>query len=375
MKVKSFVLLFLMLSAVQQSRGQILEINGTVEAGDGSGFVYFKKQLLPNQVFEVLDSVALQDRSTFSFKFAELGPGYYQLSYKDGKSLIAAPVLIDNVSINLQVVIDTTSFLTKRGRVYGRKIKLNGSKDNDLLDQYFEQRRYFYTNLIFPTEEKMRQIDIFNHSANDLDSLNNALRTYKAQMFEQLSEFLLQKMGTSIAVYQTMSIWDNTQHKFMLTVMEKFRAEKRGSFILPLMEEKYKQLVNTSLLQKSAPLFTLSGTDGNKLGLENYLGKKTILLDFWASWCGPCIKEMRGYRDALEKIEQKGILVISVSTDKRPDDWRKSLSSNKFPWIQLIDEGGTVAKQYGVLQLPTNFLINKEGVIIEKNVTLADLVR
>ena len=92
MKAKGIMLSFLLLGVINSSQGQFLEISGRIVAGDGNGLVSFKKQLLPKQEFDVLDSVVVHGETTFTFKFDVLEPGYYQVSYKDGKTVVASPV-------------------------------------------------------------------------------------------------------------------------------------------------------------------------------------------------------------------------------------------------------------------------------------------
>lgn len=351
------------------------EIEGSVVSVSGEGVIWFKKQKLPDQVFETLDSVLISNDAPFKFSYHSIEPGYYQLGYKDGKAAAWKLILIDEGTHHLRVVIDTMSVAVQGGRVFMRKIKLSGSKDNELLDHYFDLRKYYYSDRIFPTEVKMKALSKSDVGPYTLDSLNASLVKYRSEMVDKLNNFVLTEMGTSIAVYQTMSVWDNADLVFMNTVMEKFRQQKKISFILPVMEEKYKHLVKTRLLNQTSPLFTLKDANDHEVKLEDFIGKKLILLDFWASWCGPCIKEMRGYKDVQEKILAKDILIISISTDKVRADWTRSLSTNKFPWTQVIDEAGATAKLFGITELPTNFMIDKNGTVIGKNLTLTDILK
>jgi peroxiredoxin len=370
------LILSIIIKVYPQENSQLskLDLSGIVKAKKGVATVCLKKQLLPQRNFVNLDSLVLDKESNFTFQSATLKPGYYQLFYRDDRITAGIPILIDSGDYNIEITIDTTSFASKDGRVVVPKSDLKGSKDNALLDGYFNIRRHYYSNLIFPLENRIREVNGDAESPKVLDSLNTSLKILRKEMMVQLNSFVLTEMGTSIAVYQTMDLWDNSDIVFMNEVMTKFRTGKPNSFILSHMEKKYKRLISTTLLNQKPPLFVLSDSSNNQVRLEDYMGK-VIVLDFWATWCGPCIKEMLAYKANYSKIAAAGIVIISISTDKSKDKWLKSLNHHKFQWINVIDNNGEIAKKYGIAEFPTNYLIDKDGLIKTKNITLRDMLK
>ncbi|MBO9151357.1 redoxin domain-containing protein [Chitinophaga sp. GCM10012297] len=128
------------------------------------------------------------------------------------------------------------------------------------------------------------------------------------------------------------------------------------------------------ILKKSAigePMidFTQPDVNGKPVTLSDFKGKY-VLLDFWASWCGPCRAENPNVLKAYNAYKDKNFTVVGVSLDDSGEKWRKAIEEDGMPWIQLSDLKGhrnEVAKQYGVQAIPSTFLLSPEGVIIAKN--------
>jgi thiol-disulfide isomerase/thioredoxin len=120
---------------------------------------------------------------------------------------------------------------------------------------------------------------------------------------------------------------------------------------------------------KMAPPFSVTSLDGQHVSLDRLQGK-VVLIDFWATWCGPCREALPHIRDIARKFQGQPLVILSVSLDSDEVKWKDFVAKNDMTWLQYRDCGwdGPLAKLFGVREIPHTFTIDPDGILEEEHV-------
>lgn len=319
MKILSIVAIGLLLSSsvIEAQDKASVAITGSVK-GLKTGKVYLKK--FDNKMFVTLDSAVLKDGKFQLNKKLEL-PELYGFSVtRDGGPQY---VFLDAGKVN--VALDTAD--------YFRNSVITGSASNDLFTAYKKQRNV--------------KIDEFI-KANPA-SIVSAYVLYRDFSYRLTPE----------QIKENLQLLDPKLNKTPYVAVLKDLVN----------------VLNTVAVGQKALDFEAKTPDGETIKLSSHYGKY-VLLDFWASWCGPCRKENPNLVKSYQKYHDKGFDIFAVSLDKNKEAWLKGIKDDNLTWTHVSDLAfwnSAPAKLYGVRAIPANVLIDPNGVIVARNLRGEDL--
>ncbi len=208
-----------------------------------------------------------------------------------------------------------------------------------------------------PKEETEKRLALRAQGREITQALKDVETDYVKHNPDQLySAFILKRLMTyEIPKDKTQELYEN--------LSDKMKATKYGLSI-----KKYLDLSLDLEIGDKAPDFQLPDLDDNLIGLSKFEGKY-ILLDFWSSNCGPCILELPNMLENYQKYKEKGFEIISISFDRKKEDWSKAVKDYNMIWTSVSDlkgGDGDVIMTYKVYFMPTYFLLDPDGIIIDK---------
>jgi peroxiredoxin len=198
----------------------------------------------------------------------------------------------------------------------------------------------------------------------DMEKIREDQRTYAIGYVKENSEnvvgaFMALNMIGEFSAEELDSIATNLNkslplHPYVVTFNEQVKAVKMQKEIEAAFE-----------VGKVAPSFKLKDINGKDVSLDDFKGKY-VMIDFWAGWCAPCRAENPELKKVYEKFGGKDFEIISISLDKTEDDWKKAVKEDGLNWTLLFDANGVTAELYGIQNIPSTWLLNREGVIVNK---------
>ena len=232
-------------------------------------------------------------------------------------------------------------------------VKLSGSHEQAVFDRWTRIGRMAFT--MAPT-----------FSNKDGEELEVWQKTIK-ERYEKHVRYFLDSCYNSMAFTYLITDGLVTTAEEMENMYNKFTPEVKASYPGQLLAKKIESLRLVSVGQ-IAPDIELPAPDGTMIKLSSLRGKY-VLVDFWASWCGPCLEEAPNVKAIYEDYKDKGFEVYGVSIDTDKAAWEKAIEQNGLNWIHVSSLKGVdaVTTAYNVTGVPCMYLLDKEGRIIAKN--------
>lgn len=275
------------------------------------------------------------------------------------KGTLAVPEVIDSVDIRY-------GYFTFRGKIENPQycnIAIRNTifpvgffLENSSIDVNILARNYSSTKDGITTRTKALNGDVYSSRSQEEYKFLLNLRSP-----ELIESWLTEHPDNIPALLCLATTWEH----FSPETIEKWLNKVDKSLVNHVAyQETLKQINKRKELSagREAPDFTLPSATGEPMSLKAFRGKY-VLLDFWASWCGPCREEIPTLKKVWNRYHEKGLEIISVTIDRKDEEWLKALQDEQMPWNQLNAKGTKTAELYNVQGVPHILLIDPEGKI------------
>ena len=329
-------------------------IQGFLDGNYKADKVYLVEEEYINGPSKIIDSAKVVD-NRYEFKGPRVDvPKMYFIKSADPNCISPiTPVFIENGVIRVRANAD---FFLNR--------EVSGTVNNDLFSLYNAateygvdsiRRVFVIDRMIHPDKDRETQAKEYNARTDFLNSRNlsvqkNMVETYKDQVFAPFMIYWEMKANLSL---DELKAWRQkidpklNNHPYTKQLDEYIRLAAFG-------------------VGSVMPNFTLKTPDGKDISLEDFKGKY-VLVDFWASWCGPCLREMPNVVKLYKECKGKNFEIFGVSLDNKKDAWVKAIKANGMKWPQGSDLkgwGSEPARLCNVSAIPFTVLIDPEGEVI-----------
>ncbi|MFI3293425.1 MAG: TlpA disulfide reductase family protein [Rikenellaceae bacterium] len=316
-----------------QNQGTTFTISGTFENEDGMGSVRFIEGI--SSLDNVISMQAIDTTGNFSFEGEVTTPYMAQIN-KSGSTMGSSYrgiVFVEPGNIKISV--------NERGQLIASGTKLN-EKFMALIEDF----------ATFGSE----------HQDLPIEELREKFNEYTEQKFTEnldnpLSIFLLSQV-----MIREMNLPGDEILEQVARLSPQMQEGKDAAAIKA-------EVAKAAAIDYGAPYidFALPNTKGEEVLISSLVGEgKWVLIDFWATWCPPCMAEMPHLQEAYAEYHPHGFEICGVSLDRDPQKWSSYCDEN-LPWVNLLIGDSDVANLYQVQGVPTNFLISPDGKIIAKN--------
>lgn len=247
--------------------------------------------------------------------------------------------------------------------------QMSGTAKNDELRDFSNEqiKNNKELQMILERAQYLHKTGILDRSTNDkleIDFRSQQI-LMKNQVFAFVKKNILNELGEFFFTIYAANLGASDLEKLYALADEEFQ---KSPVVRHLMSQYAWDVVDL----REGQIFKgveLKNKDGEVINIETHFGKgKVVLVDFWASWCAPCVKTMPVLVRLYERYRDSDFEIVGISLDEDESNWKSAIKRFGIEWPQYIDEGapwkGIAARQYKITQIPQTYLLDKEGKIV-----------
>jgi peroxiredoxin len=346
-----------------KKRNSSFELKGEL-SNTNNETLYLEKLASPQPV--VVDSAAIDDDGKFEFKNYTPSIGFYRIKHNNQNFAMLVLDSGDKVKV--------TGNLADLGNSY----KVDGSPESSLFLEFSRIGRKRDMRLDSINNIAQGLMEANRNDQKKMEELTTRFEVPYNQIVESTNKQFVEKILANRDKYASiMAIQALEPDKYAYVyraldsgLIKKFPADSGVIFF----HTGVTRLLSTAVGQK-APEIRMPSPDGKEIALSDYRGK-VVLIDFWASWCAPCRREMPSVVAAYKQYKDKGFEIFGVSLDQDKARWIEAIAADHITWPQVSDLKhwqSAAARLYNVQSIPYTVLLDREGRIVAKNLRGKDL--
>ena len=359
--IRSISLSFLVILGSCGSQENEFVLTGNADVSDGTK-IYVLQADQNNQPY-IKDSTTVQSNN-FKFQGISSTPqiSYIQVEGVNGYVL----AILENGDIKADLFKDSIS-----------KSKVYGTKSNDDFIKYKSETKFLVddmNNISYEAQDAIMTGDVA--TASELEKEYNS-KEREVMLYEW--DFIIDNLDSymSALLLEVFMIENKVNKDSIIDVYESFSNRIKVSDVGKNIADLLSQYENPIEVGEIAPDFTAPSINGDDVTLSEEVSNNNVtLLDFWAAWCRPCRVENPNLVRLYKAYNKNGFDIIGVSLDRTKEQWEQAVEDDNLLWTQVSNLNfwnDPIARRYSIRAIPQSFLINKEGVVIGKNLRGNDL--